>query len=728
MVATLVVLSCLSVAVGFSIQSSILLSNVGSIQYPPAPEVLLSDGFESGDFGAWNGTLTTINDNASVSTAMPYVGGRAANFETGDASSGIRTSYSYCDVSPAISEIHARAYFYISDGLPLVDANDRFGLIAFEIGGQLQCGFCILRTGGVDRFNVIGFNGTSTISVSTDAVYPAEGKWYCIEFYVRVHASSGEYRAWINGVEQFAVTDLDTAAYGQGVTRVRVGLTSTVNVQQRVVAYCDAVVISTTYIGQLRYTFGIVGSLADIPALNNFVFLFGNQSIDYRIVSAPEVTRFEDVDRFDGLVVWTPDHSSYNSTAIQEFAESRVVICDVKDFCQGIYPSLSSSLKVVSTSTVTYVADWGNFAVGDLVDMRNETGNTNQLTTVQASGLSGYSNVTVISQYNSTRVSLFCMAGAKADSGFCTLDLDATTPESDWTGIWHVFPAVKIVQDFPTGQCARWMANGQQWFNLSWVYSSIDSIVNANNDIAHKIVIGQSSTGLDIPAIVIGNGSKNAIFDGAIHGNEKTGTFACLRVAELLIQYYRSDPYWQTKLTQYKVIVVPVVNPDGFVNNTRENANGVDLNSQFPPNGTTTEPEAFAVMNLMGNYTPTVYVNCHEGYYWYPLDMLIGNFEYGANRTLTVNAMQAANETFVSLRHWGWFTDNSAHVWVGAVNAIYQGGKLGMVESYASYQYHASCMLAETFVWSSSYGARQSLWGLDYYPAVILSFLKNLQR
>jgi len=235
--------------------------------------------------------------------------------------------------------------------------------------------------------------------------------------------------------------------------------------------------------------------------------------------------------------------------------------------------------------------------------------------------------------------------------------------------------------------------------------------------------------GRSIPAIIIGNGTKNAIVDGSIHGNEKTGTFACLRIAELLIQYYRSDPYWKTRLMQYKVIIVPVVNPDGFVRDTRENANGVDLNRQFPPGGTPTQPEALALMNLMGNCAPTLYVNMHEGYYWYPLHMIYGAYLTGLSLTLTKNALQQANQTFVGLNEYGWFVDGGSQVWVGKVNTIVAGGgQPGMASDYASYAYNTSSTILETFVWSDSYGARQCLWALDYYPAVVLSFLKNLQR
>lgn len=474
--------------------------------------------------------------------------------------------------------------------------------------------------------------------------------------------------------------------------------------------------------------FGVIGSPADAAGIMNFYWLFGNQTISYLTLSPTEVTRFQDVDCFNGLVIFTK-HAGYNASAIRQFAQTRPVIVHMQDFCTNLYPSLNGSIQTVNTATVTYAMDWGNFRNGDLVEMRNETGNTDTLTTVSASSLAGYANVTVIARYDAGRVAFFCMNGTKANSGFYVMDLDATTPETEWTGIWHVFPIVKMVQDFPTGTYARWMANGQTWWNLTWVYSQIDTIVNGNRDVARKQIIGHSVTGREIPAMFIGNGTRYAIIDGSIHGNEKTGTFACLRTAELLIQYYHSDPSWRSRLTQYTVIIVPVLNPDGFASNTRENANGVNLNRQFPPQGTTTEPEAWALRYLMGNYTPTVYVNMHEGYYWYPLHMIYGAYLQGTNLTLTVNTLQLANQTFAGLNHWGWFTDNGAHTWIGKVNTIVAGGgEPGMASDYASWAYGTSSTILETFVWSDAYGARQCLWGLDYYPAVTLALIQDIPR
>ncbi|MEM2506059.1 MAG: M14 family metallopeptidase [Nitrososphaeria archaeon] len=728
-IAFLLIILIASTSISLGLQSFIVIRSDGSIYYPPEPKILFEDEFESGDFSVWSGAYTTSGDNATVVSINPYEGVYHGCFQTGAITSGVKYAYSYVELSPPASEVFARGYFYIAEGLPLDDSGDRFGLIGFEVNGQIQSTLRIYRSGGVDRFNIVGLNGSSAVQKSSDAVYPVEGRWYCLEFYIKVHGTRGEYRAWINGVERIALTNLDTASYGNGVSRVRFGLTSSVNAQHYVEVYCDSVVISTRYVGQLRYIFGVIGSVEKNPAIRNFHWLFGNQSISYRAVLPYEVTNFADVDRFDGLVVWTKDEYGYNATAVKHFAKTRIVISHVWDFCNRFFPDLSGSIQEVSTNTVTYIMDWGNFRAGDKVEMRNETGNVDRLTTVLTSGLSNFSNVTIIAQYDADRVAFFHMNGTQSKSGFYVMDLDATTPETEWAGIWHLFPAIKMVRDFPTGRYARWMANGRSWWSLTWVYNYIDELVSENDDIAEKWVIGVSVQGQNITAIVIGRGGRNIIIDGCIHGNEKSTTFAALRIAELLINRYRSDSWWRSKLeNDWRIIIIPVLNPDGFVANKRENANGKDLNRQFPPGSNTTEPEAWALRWLMGNYTPTVYVNLHEGYYWYPNWLIYGNYETDPNRTITVKAMQLANETFVSLRHWGWFNEQGKNVWIGKVVSIAKGGINSITIAYASWQYSASCMLIESIVWSSKYGARQSLWAIDYYCTLVLTFLQNNSR
>jgi len=304
------------------------------------------------------------------------------------------------------------------------------------------------------------------------------------------------------------------------------------------------------------------------------------------------------------------------------------------------------------------------------------------------------------------------------------MDLDATTPETEWAGIWHLFPAVKMVQDFPTGKYARWMGNGQTWWDLSWIDNRIDFMVNENGDIATKWVIGTSVEGRNITAIVIGKGGRYITIDGCIHGDEKTGAFAALRVAELLIEYYRSSSSWRTKLTQYRIIIIPVLNPDGFARMDRHNANGLDLNRNFPPKGNASEPETRALMNLLGNYTPTIYINIHEGWAWQPLDLWFGMYENEPYYNFTIYALQQAASSFRALRHWGWFTDGGVKVWIGGVKSIQRSGLANSAQAYASLL-KVSTMLIESFVWTWSWWARKCLWALDFYSTVILAHIEH---
>lgn len=738
--AFLLIILASSIVVGFGLQSSIIVPSTGSIYYPPEAQVLFEDEFESGDFSAWNGTTTTAGNKATVAALDPYEGAYHAYFQTDAIASGVNYAYSFVELSPTVSEVYARAYFYIVDGLSLDDNGDMFGLIAFEVGEQPQCTFGVHRSGGVDRFNIVGLNGISAVTGSADAVYPVEGEWYCLEFYIRVHTTKGEYRAYINDVEQITITNVNTASYGSGVTCVRFGLTYTANIQHTVEVYCDSVAVSTRPVG-LLYAFGVIGDDANVPAIWNFYWLFGNQSISYMALRSSDVKDSADVALFDGLVVWTRN-GGYNSTVIKQFAQTHVVISHVRDFCNVLYPSLSSSLQVVATETVTYVKDCGNFRKGDLVEMRNETGNIDQLATVSASGLAIFNNVTAIARYDANRIALFYMKGVQAKSGLYVMDLDATTPETEWAGIWHLFPAVKMVRDFPTGKYARWFAYGIEHWTYDQVMAKLSSwVANAPRGMnASLIRIGKSVLGRDINATRFGNGSRYIVVDGAIHGNEKHVTPALLRLLEVVQENFEANGYWKDKLSQVGVIVIPILNPDGYVSHSRYNANGKDLNRQFPPGKNTTEPEAWALRWLWGNYSTIIYVNLHTGRHWQPLDYFYA-YSYAAT-TVDVGGFSKQNiywtgDEFKSLNHWGYYDEES---WstnplpIGKVRLFcVNSGTWGQADLGASYLHNISAYLVESFVWSSSYSgvnhkARQMLWAMDYYVTTVLGHISQLDR
>ncbi|NPV13682.1 hypothetical protein HPY86_01960 [candidate division WOR-3 bacterium] len=70
-------------------------------------------------------------------------------------------------------------------------------------------------------------------------------------------------------------------------------------------------------------------------------------------------------------------------------------------------------------------------------------------------------------------------------------------------------------------------------------------------------------------------------WDGTIHGNENIGTEICWYITRRLTEGYGSDPLITHLVNTREIWVVPCMNPEGLINRTRTNSNGIDLNRDF---------------------------------------------------------------------------------------------------------------------------------------------------
>ncbi len=124
------------------------------------------------------------------------------------------------------------------------------------------------------------------------------------------------------------------------------------------------------------------------------------------------------------------------------------------------------------------------------------------------------------------------------------------------------------------------------------------------------VEIGQSFEGRAEPVLVL----------AGFHGSEPTG----VDLANALLAHLRTTPGATAGL---RVGVVPAVNPDGLARRSRTNANGVDINRNFPasnwskraPGGRTFggaspggEPETRAVMMAVERMRPTRILSIHS--------------------------------------------------------------------------------------------------------------------
>jgi hypothetical protein len=105
-----------------------------------------------------------------------------------------------------------------------------------------------------------------------------------------------------------------------------------------------------------------------------------------------------------------------------------------------------------------------------------------------------------------------------------------------------------------------------------------------------------------------------------MHGDEVTGLMLLMYMIDYLLQNYGTDPRVTSLVDSVDIWIVPSMNPDGYTNNTRYNAHGVDLNRNFPegtlgePNSPAgREPETAVIMNWCFGRSFTLSANYHGG-------------------------------------------------------------------------------------------------------------------
>ncbi|MDG2054058.1 MAG: M14 family zinc carboxypeptidase [Phycisphaerales bacterium] len=130
------------------------------------------------------------------------------------------------------------------------------------------------------------------------------------------------------------------------------------------------------------------------------------------------------------------------------------------------------------------------------------------------------------------------------------------------------------------------------------VVTKIDALVAAHDGISEKIVLGSTHENRDIVGLVINTDSSTEkpaiLLNGCQHAREWISVMVPMYIAEQLLVGYGTDPQITLLLDSTEVVIVPIVNPDGYVyshtterlwrKNRRNNGNGtfgVDLNRNW---------------------------------------------------------------------------------------------------------------------------------------------------
>lgn len=152
------------------------------------------------------------------------------------------------------------------------------------------------------------------------------------------------------------------------------------------------------------------------------------------------------------------------------------------------------------------------------------------------------------------------------------------------------------------------------------------TLADAHPDFIRLVSIGTSVQGRVIYCLKITDhpdveeDEPEVKFSAAIHGDETVGIELVSRLAELLASGYGTDARLTTLVNELETWLCPLHNPDGYTASSRYNANGVNLNRDFPdpisdPVDTTDgrQPENQAFMQLGYTHRFVLGANYHGG-------------------------------------------------------------------------------------------------------------------
>jgi len=125
------------------------------------------------------------------------------------------------------------------------------------------------------------------------------------------------------------------------------------------------------------------------------------------------------------------------------------------------------------------------------------------------------------------------------------------------------------------------------WTTYTEMRAGFQALADAHPGFARFHVLGQSVQGRDIFALRLTDNPQKEeaepeiLFCGAHHGDEFASANVPYDYAQRLCALYDNDPTIAAWIDDNELWIVPLVNPDGYVAGTRNNANNVDLNRDF---------------------------------------------------------------------------------------------------------------------------------------------------
>lgn len=142
------------------------------------------------------------------------------------------------------------------------------------------------------------------------------------------------------------------------------------------------------------------------------------------------------------------------------------------------------------------------------------------------------------------------------------------------------------------------------------LFDNIDPLLQTLSSKFKKEILGYSENNIPIYKISMGTGKTKILIWSQMHGNESTGTKALF---DLFNFFEKSN----TELSKIKESIlksctiqfIPLLNPDGAIKFTRENANDIDLNRDAVERKA---KESRLLRGVLDNFNPKFCFNLHD--------------------------------------------------------------------------------------------------------------------
>jgi len=194
------------------------------------------------------------------------------------------------------------------------------------------------------------------------------------------------------------------------------------------------------------------------------------------------------------------------------------------------------------------------------------------------------------------------------------------------------------------------IVEADQFYTVDSLYQDLLNLVTEYPELKVE-QLGKSYWGDPLYALVMGQGDKTLMVTSGMHGWEWVGSYLNMRgVAELLYDHAQDVPAASLTLEEYRIVVLPLINPDGVriaqgegqplvghysaeqLRGWKAYAWGVDINRNFPHGyykmasflpttpgsgfypgiGPASEKETQAVIIAMEKYQPDMLVDLHS--------------------------------------------------------------------------------------------------------------------